>query len=153
MKFKIIHGPNMNLLGIREPDIYGHQTYEDLELYITDFCRDLHIDCDFFQSNHEGDLIDEVHRAMGDCDGLILNPAAYSHTSIALADALRAVNLPAIEVHISDISRREDFRHHTVTGEACIEVIAGEGFAGYTHAVTDLADYLNKKKETAAHAH
>lgn len=138
MKILFLNGPNLNMLGIREPDIYGKQTYADLEAYIRDFCRELGISCEIFQSNHEGALVDAIQGAWGKMDAIVINPAAYTHTSVAILDALKAVALPAVEVHISDVSQREDFRRISYAGMACVKTYAGHGFAGYRMA----AEYL-----------
>ena len=138
MKILFLNGPNLNMLGIREPEIYGRQTYTDLENYIRDFCTQLGIACEIFQSNHEGALVDEIQRAYGNMDAIVINPAAYTHTSVAILDALKAVALPAVEVHLSDPSKREEFRHVSYAGMACCATFAGYGFAGYRMA----AEYL-----------
>lgn len=138
MKLLFLNGPNLNMLGIREPDIYGRKTYSDLEAYIRDFCGELGIECTLYQSNHEGDLVDAIQAAYGKQDGIVINPAAYTHTSVAILDALKAVALPAVEVHISDVSRREDFRRVSYAGMACCRTFAGYGFGGYRMA----AEYL-----------
>ena len=138
MKLLFLNGPNLNMLGIREPDIYGKQTYADLENYIRSFCGELGIECEIFQSNHEGALVDAIQSACGRMDGIVMNPAAYTHTSVALLDALKAVGLPAVEVHISDVSRREDFRQVSYVRRACCKTVAGYGFEGYRLA----AEYL-----------
>lgn len=138
MKLLVINGPNMNLLGLREPDIYGQKTYNDLITMIREHCRALGIEVSFFQSNHEGAIIDRIQESYGVFDGLVINPAGYSHTSVAIADAINAVSIPTIEVHISDISSREEFRHRSVTGTAALEIIYGKGFDGYCEAVTKL---------------
>ena len=138
MKILFLNGPNLNMLGIREPDIYGKQTFADLENYIRDFCRELNIGCELYQSNHEGDLVDAIQAAYGKMDGIVINPAAYTHTSVAILDALKAVSLPAVEVHISAVSEREAFRQISYAGMACIKTFAGHGFAGYRMA----AEYL-----------
>ena len=135
MKFLILNGPNLNLLGLREPEIYGRDTYDDLVALVEKVCREAGISPVFYQSNHEGDLIDAVQNARLTCDGIILNPGGYTHTSIALADALRAVGLPAVEVHISDVSRREDFRRRSYVRLACVATVMGRGFAGYLDAM------------------
>ena len=134
MKLLFLNGPNLNMLGIREPDIYGKQTYADLENYIRAFCGELGIECEVFQSNHEGALVDAIQSAYGRMDGIVMNPAAYTHTSVALLDALKAVGLPAVEVHLSDVSRREDFRQVSYVRLACCRTIAGHGFEGYRMA-------------------
>ena len=128
MKILVINGPNLNMLGIREPEIYGDETLEDLMEYVRDYCKPRNVEVDFFQSNHEGDIIDTIQAALGRYDGIIINPAAYTHTSIAIPDAIRSVNLPAVEVHLSDINNREDFRKISFTASACIATVAGKGF-------------------------
>ncbi len=138
MNILFLNGPNLNMLGIREPDIYGRQTYDDLENYIRDFCRELNIQCELYQSNHEGALVDAIQAAYGKMDAIVINPAAYTHTSVAILDALKAVALPAVEVHLSDVSQREAFRQISYAGMACIKTFAGHGFAGYRMA----AEYL-----------
>ncbi|MCW1712642.1 MULTISPECIES: type II 3-dehydroquinate dehydratase [Synergistaceae] len=135
MKILVINGPNLNMLGIREPEIYGDETLEDLMEYVRDYCKPRNVEVDFFQSNHEGDIIDTIQAALGRYDGIIINPAAYTHTSIAIPDAIRSVNLPAVEVHLSDINNREDFRKISFTASACIATVAGKGFDSYTDAV------------------
>lgn len=138
MKILFLNGPNLNMLGIREPDIYGKGTYADLETYIQDFCRELDIQPTILQSNHEGVLVDAIQAAYGEMDGIVINPAAYTHTSIAILDALKAVSLPAVEVHLSAVSERESFRQVSYAGLACCKTFAGHGFAGYRMA----AEYL-----------
>lgn len=138
MKFLFLNGPNLNMLGIREPDIYGKQTYADLEAYIRDFCDTLGVACEIFQSNHEGALVDAIQGAYQRVDGIVINPAAYTHTSVALLDALKAVGLPAVEVHLSDVSKREDFRQVSYVRSACCKTIAGHGFEGYRMAAEHL---------------
>jgi 3-dehydroquinate dehydratase-2 len=135
MKLLVINGPNLNLLGLREPDIYGHETYADLERLIRDTCESENIEVTIFQSNHEGAIVDAIQAAFGTADAIIINPAAYTHTSIAILDALKAVGLPAVEVHITDLAKREDFRKVSYAGMACIETISGEGIAGYRQAI------------------
>lgn len=131
MKLLIINGPNLNMLGLREPDIYGKRTYADLVEYIQGVCRQTGIEAEVFQSNHEGAIVDKIQSAYGTADGIVINPAAYTHTSVAILDALKAVNLPAVEVHISDVNSREAFRHVSYAGMACIATYAGYGFEGY----------------------
>ena len=138
MKLLFLNGPNMNMLGVREPDIYGRQTYADLENYIRDFCRELGIECELYQSNHEGDLVDAIQRAYGTVDGIVINPAAYTHTSVAILDALKAVGLPAVEGHISAASERESLRQGSHAGVACRKTLARPGFAGYRMAAEHL---------------
>lgn len=142
MKFLILNGPNLNLLGIREPDVYGRETYQDLEKLVADTCRQENIAFRCFQSNHEGDLVDQIQQALGDCDGIVINPAAYTHTSVALLDAVKAVSLPTVEVHISDVASREDFRQISYIRAACIATISGEGLSGYAHAIRLLKTHL-----------
>ena len=145
MKILVINGPNMNMLGRREPEIYGHRTLKNLEDMIRAHCEARQIEVEFFQSNHEGAIIDRIQQAAGVTDGIVINPAAYTHTSLAIADALRAAAVPAVEVHISDIQSREYYRHYSFTAEACIAQIAGKGFQGYLDAVDLLAEKLAKK--------
>ena len=135
MKIRVINGPNLNMLGIREPEIYGRATYADLEAYIHESAAGLGVEADVFQSNHEGALVDIIQQALGAADAIVINPAAYTHTSVALLDALKAVGLPAVEVHLSDVQAREDFRRVSYPSRACIGVIAGLGFAGYKKAM------------------
>ena len=139
MKLLIINGPNLNMLGLREPDIYGKRTYADLVEYIMGVCRQMGIEAEVFQSNHEGAIVDKIQSAYGTTDGIVINPAAYTHTSVAILDALKAVNLPAVEVHISDVNSREAFRHVSYAGMACIATYAGYGFEGYKMAIERLA--------------
>ena len=131
MKVLVINGPNLNMLGLREPSIYGTQTYQDLENYIKSSAESLGIDVEIFQSNHEGVLVDKLQAARGNFDGILINAAAYTHTSVALLDALLASEIPAIEIHLSDITKREAFRQISYTAKACKEQIAGFGFEGY----------------------
>ena len=140
MKFLILNGPNLNLLGLREPEIYGRDTYDDLVALTEKTCREVDISPVFYQSNHEGDLIDAVQNARLTCDGIILNPGGYTHTSIALADALRAVGLPAVEVHISDVGSREDFRQTSYIRKAAVATVSGLGTDGYLKAIDILAE-------------
>lgn len=139
MKLLIINGPNLNMLGLREPDIYGKRTYADLVEYIQGVCRQMGIYAEVFQSNHEGAIVDKIQSAYGTADGIVINPAAYTHTSVAILDALKAVNLPAVEVHISDVNSREAFRHVSYAGMACIATYAGYSFEGYKMAIERLA--------------
>lgn len=142
MKFYIIHGPNINLLGKREPNIYGAETYDQLINYIDAICGKYNIETEFYQSNHEGDLVDYIQAALGQAQGIIINPAAYTHTSIAILDAVKAVNIPTVEVHLSDIYQREEFRHISYISQAAVKSIYGQGFAGYKEAIEFLRDYL-----------
>ena len=141
MKLLIINGPNLNMLGIREPDIYGRQTYQDLVDYVNQICADKGIVCEVFQSNHEGDIVDKIQAAYGNTDGIVINPAAYTHTSVAILDALKAVSIPAVEVHLSDVNERESFRHISYAGMACEKTCAGFGFEGYKMAI----EYLESR--------
>ncbi len=142
MKFLIINGPNLNLLGLREPAIYGDKSYAALCALCEDACRELDISCELFQSNHEGAIVDKIQAAYGNTDGIVINPAAYTHTSVAILDALKAVAIPAVEVHISDVDARESFRHISYAGMACIKTYKGLGFNGYTEAIRYLYTYL-----------
>ena len=142
MKFLVINGPNLNLLGLREPAIYGSQNYEALLAFIRSACDAEGVDVDFFQSNHEGAIVDAIQAAYGVYDGIVINPAAYTHTSVAILDALKAVNLPAVEVHLSDISQREEFRKISYAGMACQAAFAGLGFKGYEKAILYLKELL-----------
>lgn len=148
MKFLILNGPNLNLLGLREPDIYGRQTYADLAAFVQAVCAREGIECEVRQSNHEGVLVDWIQEAYGKFDGIVMNPAAYTHTSVALLDALKAVSLPAAEVHLSNIYDREDFRHISYPGKACVKTVCGKGFAGYEEAICFLKNYIQERKET-----
>ena len=143
MKLLILNGPNLNLLGLREPDIYGRQNYAALVRFCEDTCREADISCKVFQSNHEGALVDEIQAACGVFDGIVINPAAYTHTSVAILDALKAVALPAVEVHLSDVDAREPFRHVSYAGLACFTRFTGLGFEGYRQAVLALMERLN----------
>ena len=144
MRLLVINGPNINMLSVREPEIYGEKSYNDLVQMIEDECARENIDVDFFQSNHEGDIVDKIQEAYGIYDGIIINPAAYTHTSIAILDALKAVGIPAVEVHISDPFAREDFRHISYAGMACVKTFKGMGLKGYIEAVRYLNEYLEK---------
>ena len=142
MKILVINGPNLNMLGIREPDIYGRQTYSDLEAYIRAGAEKLGLEVEVFQSNHEGDLVDKIQWAYGRMDGIVINPAAYTHTSVAILDALKAVALPAAEVHLSDVNQRESFRHISYAGMACQVSFIGLGFEGYLRAMEYLKNVI-----------
>lgn len=147
MKLYIINGPNLNMLGIREPSHYGSVGYAELERTLTAHCDALGIECVIYQSNHEGDLVDKIQEAyfLG-ADGIVINPGAYTHTSIALLDAVKAVSLPVVEVHISDLSKREDFRQISYIRAACVKTISGHGILGYTEAIDHLLSLLGGKK-------
>ena len=144
MKILVINGPNLNFLGIREPDIYGKNTYADLCRLVQDAADALGVEVEQFQSNHEGAIVDKIQWAYGKVDGIVINPAAYTHTSIAILDALKAVAIPAVEVHISDVDAREPFRAISYPGLACVKTIKGHGFAGYREAMEYLAQILPK---------
>ena len=135
MHILVLNGPNLNMLGIREPGIYGAQTYSDLVGMIEAKAEELGITVDVRQTNHEGTLVDWIQEAYSSCDGIIINPAAYTHTSVAILDAVKAVSLPTVEVHISDVSKREDFRQISYIRQACVKTIAGHGFDGYLEAL------------------
>ncbi len=140
MKILVINGPNLNMLGIREPDIYGKQTYNDLVELITEHCKKKSIDVEFYQSNHEGCLVDKIQEAYGKTDGIVINPGAYTHTSVALLDAVKTVGIPTVEVHISNPDQREEFRKISYIRFACIATVKGKGFEGYLEAVDILAE-------------
>ena len=144
MKILVINGPNINMLGIREKNIYGVNDYNSLVEKIKKEARELDCQVDFFQSNIEGEIITSIQKALGVYDGIIINPAAYTHYSIGILDALKSVNIPAIEVHISNIHQREDFRKKSVTAEGCIGQISGLGFEGYTLALRGLVNLIRK---------
>ena len=142
MKFLILNGPNLNMLGIREPDLYGTLTYNGLEEYLKDEAARLGVEVEFFQSNSEGELVTAIQQAYGRIDGIVINAGAYTHTSIAILDALKAVSIPAAEVHISDVSKREDFRQVSYLGMACCCKFVGEGKLGYVHAMEKLMEVI-----------
>ena len=139
MNILVINGPNLNMLGIREPDIYGRETYDDICKKIKDHAEGLGVAVEIFQSNHEGSIVDKIQSAYGVFDGIVINPAAYTHTSVAILDALKAVSIRAVEVHISDVNEREAFRHISYAGMACEHHIIGHGTDGYTEAISYLA--------------
>ncbi|MBQ9392440.1 MAG: type II 3-dehydroquinate dehydratase [Oscillospiraceae bacterium] len=145
MKFLVINGPNLNMLGIREPEVYGAQTYETLCRRVTEHARVLGAEVEIYQSNHEGDLVDRIQAAYGRCDGIIINPAAYTHTSVALLDALKAVSIPAVEVHLSRVEEREDFRQISYVRRACLATVTGRGIDGYLEAMDLLAEAASCK--------
>ena len=144
MKFLVINGPNLNMLGLREPSIYGDRSYKALVELIETVCRDEGIAVEVFQSNHEGAIVDKIQAAYGEFDGIVINPAAYTHTSVAILDALKAMSIPAVEVHISDVSTRESFRQVSYAGMACVKTYMGQGFEGYAMAIRYLKGYLSK---------
>ena len=145
MRILVINGPNLNMLGIREPGIYGKNTFADLLQLLEDTARAENLEVEQYQSNHEGDLVDKIQAAYGNVDGIVINPAAYTHTSIAILDALKAVSLPAVEVHISQVSEREPFRQVSYAGMACLRTYMGLGFEGYRQAILCLKDHLAGK--------
>ena len=142
MKINVINGPNLNMLGIREPDHYGKETYSDLVAKIKNHCLAKGVEVGIFQSNHEGDLVDEIQRAYGNADGIVINPGAYTHTSIAILDAIKAVGIPTVEVHISKLEEREDFRQISYIRYACVKTVTGHGTDGYLEAI----DFLIEEK-------
>ena len=141
MNILVLNGPNLNLLGVREPGIYGAQSWADLQAMIREKAQELGVSVDIRQTNQEGTLVDWIQEAYGKFDGIVINPAAYTHTSVALLDAVKAVKIPTIEVHISDVSKREDFRQVSYIRQACIKTIAGHGFPGYLEAMEALCEY------------
>jgi len=143
MKILVINGPNINMLGIREPGIYGKKTFQDLLQLLNDTAQTLNIEVEQYQSNHEGDLVDKIQWAYGKIDGIVINPAAYTHTSVAILDALKSVGIPAVEVHISDVDARESFRQISYAGLACCKTIKGHGLEGYREAIVYLDQLLN----------
>ncbi len=145
MKILVINGPNINMLGIREPEIYGKATYSNLVEYVEKAASRLNVEVAFFQSNHEGSMVDAIQEAYGKFDGIVINPAAYTHTSVALLDALKSVGIPAVEVHISDVRQREDFRQVSFVRAACVATVMGKGFDGYVEAMEILR---GKEKES-----
>ena len=142
MKILVINGPNLNMLGIREPDHYGKETYADLVAKIQNYCNAKDIEVECFQSNHEGDLVDEIQKAYGNTDGIVINPGAYTHTSIAILDAVKSVSIPTVEVHISKVEEREEFRQISYVRLACVKTITGHGTDGYLEAI----DFLTEDK-------
>lgn len=143
MKILVINGPNLNMLGIREPNIYGKTTFSDLLTLLAHTSAEENLEIEQYQSNHEGDIVDKIQAAYGCVDGIVINPAAYTHTSVAILDALKAVAIPAVEVHISDVDAREPFRQVSYAGLACVKTIKGRGIAGYRDAILYLKDMLS----------
>ena len=143
MKILVLNGPNINMLGIREPDIYGKRSFADLLALLDQTAKDTNVEIQQFQSNHEGAIVDKIQAAYGCVDGIVINPAAYTHTSVAILDALKSVSIPAVEVHISDVDAREPFRQISYTGMACEATFAGFGFEGYRMA----AEHLQKSEK------
>lgn len=146
MKILVLNGPNINMLGIREPGIYGKNTFADLLKLLDDTAEELSVEVTQYQSNHEGDLVDKIQWAYGKIDGIVINPAAYTHTSVAILDALKSVSIPAVEVHISDVDSREPFRQISYAGMGCCKTIKGHGLAGYREAILYLDQLLNHKR-------
>lgn len=144
MKILVLNGPNLNMLGIREPGIYGKNSFQDLLNLLEKTAREEQIEIEQYQSNHEGCLVDKIQDAFGQVDGIVINPAAYTHTSVAILDALKAVSIPAVEVHISDVDARESFRQISYAGLACMKTIKGQGLDGYRQAIIFLKEYLTK---------
>ena len=145
MKLLVVNGPNLNLLGLREPEIYGRQDYAALLDFLARCGAEAGAEVECFQSNHEGAIVDAIQAAWGKYDGIVINPAAYTHTSVAILDALKAVALPAVEVHLSDVSRRESFRQVSYAGMACLRTYMGLGFEGYRQAILFLKEYLEAR--------
>ncbi|MBR5295573.1 MAG: type II 3-dehydroquinate dehydratase [Clostridia bacterium] len=145
MKIMVINGPNLNFLGIREPEHYGKETYQDLCDLISRHAEKRGVEVEIFQSNHEGDLVDAIQSAYGKADGIVINPAAYTHTSVAILDAVKSVSIPTVEVHISKVSEREAFRQVSFIRSACIKTITGKGFDGYLEAMDVLIDGKGKE--------
>lgn len=144
MKILVLNGPNLNMLGIREPKIYGKNSFADLLSLLDQTAREAGVEVTQYQSNHEGSLVDAIQEAYGKFDGIVINPGAYTHTSVAILDALKAVSIPAVEVHISDVDAREPFRQISYAGMACVKTIKGQGLEGYRQAILFLKDYLKK---------
>ncbi len=144
MKILVINGPNLNMLGLREPAIYGSGTYADLVALIEKTAKEEGMEVEVYQSNHEGDIVTKIQEAYGEKDGIVINPAAYTHTSVAILDALKAVALPAVEVHISDVTKREDFRQVSYARAACVKTYMGLGFDGYRQAMLYLKENYEK---------
>ena len=145
MKILVLNGPNLNMLGIREPGIYGTNSFSDLLNLLEKTAQEEHIEIEQYQSNHEGCLVDRIQEAYGCVDGIVINPAAYTHTSVAILDALKAVSIPSVEVHISDVDSREAFRQISYAGLACIKTIKGQGLDGYRQAILFLKEYLRNR--------
>lgn len=143
MKILVLNGPNLNMLGIREPAIYGARNFDALIAFIEKSAAEAQVEVECYQSNHEGDLVTKIQEAYGAFDGIVINPAAYTHTSVAILDALKAVQIPAVEVHLSDISTREAFRQVSYAGMGCVKTYKGLGFDGYREAILFLKDYLS----------
>ncbi len=147
MQILVINGPNLNMLGIREPDIYGSDTYDDLCAMIEKYCAEQNIIISIYQSNHEGDIVDKIQESFRTIDGIVINPAAYTHTSVAIADALKAVSIPTVEVHISDVDVREDFRKISYVSPIALKTIKGLGFNGYLVAIDILKAHIEETEK------
>lgn len=145
MKFLVINGPNINMLGLREPDHYGKETYPQLLEKINRYAISVGVEVECFQSNHEGDLVDCIQQAYGRVDGIVINPAAYTHTSVAILDAVKSVSIPTVEIHISKVEEREDFRQISYVRTACVDTITGLGTDGYLRAIDRLIEHLREK--------
>lgn len=145
LRILVVNGPNLNLLGTREPEVYGSATLDDIEAMVAERAADLGVDVCFFQSNHEGSIIDRLHEAIGVCDGVLMNPGAYTHYSYAIRDAVAAIGLPVVEVHLSDITAREDFRAISVIAPVCVAQISGRGPASYLDGLESLVSRLRKE--------
>ena len=144
MRILVLNGPNINMLGIREPGVYGSQSYGELLRLLDQWAAELGVEMEHYQSNHEGCLVDKIQAAYGCFDGIVINPAAYTHTSIAILDALKAVAIPTVEVHISNVDAREPFRHISYPGMACVHTIKGQGLDGYRQAILWLKEHYGK---------
>lgn len=144
MRILVLNGPNINMLGTREPDKYGTDTLETIEMFVRDEAKKLEVDVDFYQSNIEGEIVTKIQQSKGIYDGIIMNPAAYTHTSVAIRDALLAVEIPTVEIHLSNIHKREEFRHTSLTAPACIGQITGFGKNSYKLGLIAVVDYLRK---------
>ena len=144
MKILVINGPNLNMLGIREPAHYGEETYKDLIIKIETHCKNINVECETYQSNHEGDLVDKIQEAYGSVDGIVINPGAYTHTSVAILDAVKSVMIPTVEVHISKVEEREDFRQISYIRLAAEKTITGHGTDGYIEAIDHLVERYGK---------
>ena len=147
MHILVINGPNLNMLCIREPEIYGRMTYDELVDYIVQKAEEANVTVEVFQSNHEGAIVDKIQQAYGHADGIVINPAAYTHTSVAILDALKAVAIPAVEVHLSDVKSREAFRQISYAGQACFHTLMGEGKEGYAKAISLLKLTIEEREQ------
>ncbi len=146
MRILVINGPNLNFLGLREPKIYGDRTYDDLIKMIASYCEGKGIEVSFYQSNHEGDLVDKIQEVYAWVNGIVINPAAYTHTSVALLDAIKTVEIPTVEVHITDPDKREEFRKISYIREACIATVKGKGLEGYLEAIDILVEHESRHR-------